>query len=315
MFSSGTFAKVKSAVDKTTKEEVAIKIIDKKQMARNNEGTISDLLCLCWVCKTNDRDADFESLMNEVNIMKSISHPNVIQLKEVYDSPNEFYMVMEMINGGELFDRIVDVGKYSEKDAARLFSQILDACRYLHSKGIVHRDLKPENLLLTSSGAEANIKIADFGLSKICGDDMVMRTACGTPGYCAPEILKRKGYDSAVDLWSCGVILYILLCGFPPFADDNLRVLFQTIEKGKYDFPSPWWDAISKEAKNLVQVLLVVDPAARPTATQALDHKWLKTESVAPLSLAVESMRKFNAKRRFKGYVLATIAQNAFAFK
>merc|ERR1719181_2095859 len=178
-------------------------------------------------------------------------------------------LVMELVTGGELFDRIVARGNYTEKDAASLMATLCDALAYLHEQAIVHRDLKPENLLYDSPAEDADIKVADFGLARVVSGKDMMKTACGTPGYVAPEILKNKGYDSgAVDLWSVGVILYILLCGFPPFYEEELPALFDQILHARYDFPSPWWDNISKDAKDLVTKLLELDPTTRLTAAQ-----------------------------------------------
>merc|ERR1719222_1191188 len=187
------------------------------------------------------------------------------------------HLVMELVTGGELFDRIVSRGNYTEKDAASLMATLCDALNYLHGKHIVHRDLKPENLLYSSPADDAIIKVADFGLARVVSGKDMMKTACGTPGYVAPEILKNQGYDSgAVDVWSAGVILYILLCGFPPFYEEELPALFDQILHARFDFPSPWWDNISKEAKDLVKAMLVIDPAARLTAAQVMEHPFVK---------------------------------------
>jgi len=181
------------------------------------------------------------------------------------------------VTGGELFDRIVAKGHFSEPASADLVYKILDATQYLHSVGIVHRDLKPENLLLSDPSDQAEVKVADFGLAKILGaEGQMMATTCGTPGYVAPEVLKNKGYDKQVDVWSIGVILYILLCGFPPFYEENTALLFEQIMRGQYDFPEPYWDPISAQAKDLVQHMLVVDPKKRYTTQQCMAHSWFK---------------------------------------
>merc|ERR1719181_726958 len=195
-------------------------------------------------------------------------------------------LVMELVTGGELFDRIVARGNYTEKDAASLMATLCDALAYLHEQAIVHRDLKPENLLYSSPDDDAIIKVADFGLARMVSGKDMMKTACGTPGYVAPEVLKNQGYDSgAVDIWSVGVILYILLCGFPPFYEEELPALFDQILHARYDFPTPWWDNISKEAKDLVTKLLELDPKTRLTATQVKAHVWCSgNASSAPLA-------------------------------
>jgi calcium/calmodulin-dependent protein kinase I len=194
---------------------------------------------------------------------------------EVYDEKTKFHMVLELMTGGELFDRIVEKESYNEKEAADVIRPIVDAIRCsiiiiildCHSMGVVHRDLKPENLLYSSPEPDAVVKISDFGLAKVISNDL-MTTACGTPGYVAPEILTGSGYDFAVDYWSIGVILYVLLCGYPPFYEDSNEKLFELIKSGKIDFPSPHWDNISNGAKDLIRNLLTVDPKKRYTADQ-----------------------------------------------
>ena len=288
---SGNFAVVKKAINKQKDskipKEVAIKIIDKAKVE------------------------DMGDITREIEIMQDISHPNVINLFEIFDEPKKMNLVMELVTGGELFDRIVAKGSYSEKDAATCMSQLCQALDYLHTKKIVHRDLKPENLLYASPADDANLKVADFGLARMLTAGDMMKTACGTPGYVAPEILKNKGYDSgAVDMWSTGVILYILLCGFPPFYEEELPALFDQILHARYDFPSPWWDSISKEAKSLVQALLTLDPKKRMTADEVLKQPWVTgSASDAPLDSVQKSLRKYNATRKLKKAALGIMAQ------
>lgn len=168
------------------------------------------------------------------------------------------------MEGGELFDRIVDKSYYTEREARDLVLLLLEAIKYCHSYGIVHRDLKPENVLLSSKDDNASIKLADFGFAKKLDlDSENLTTACGTPGYVAPEILKGSSYGKTVDIWSIGVITFILLCGYPPFHHDNHNALFRLIKAGKFEFSSPYWDHISDEAKDLINQMLVVDPAKR----------------------------------------------------
>jgi calcium/calmodulin-dependent protein kinase I len=204
-----------------------------------------------------------------------VHHENIVQLREVFDCQKTFYMVMEEMSGGELFDRIVEKEKYSEKEASAVVKKLACALQYCHDMGIAHRDLKPENLLYQSPEDTAQIKIADFGLAKLVKGNSLMQTACGTPGYVAPEILEGKPYGAEVDLWSLGVIAYILLCGFPPFYDENNAALFASIKSGIFDFPSPYWDCVSASAKDLISRLLVVDSKKRFTAVQVLDHAWI----------------------------------------
>lgn len=208
-----------------------------------------------------------------------LDHPNCVKLFEMFESSKKVYMVLELLTGGELFDRIVSKGSYSEAEAAHLVKDVTEAIQYCHSQSVVHRDLKPENLIYLSDKADSVIKITDFGLAKYRKEkNATMSTACGTPGYVAPEVLKGQPYDHEVDVWSLGVILYILLCGFPPFYHESTAALYKQIKKGKYDFPSPYWDDISDEAKSLVRGMLTVDPNKRLTTQAILDHPWITTK-------------------------------------
>uniref|UniRef100_A0A8C8EZW7 Protein kinase domain-containing protein n=2 Tax=Oncorhynchus tshawytscha TaxID=74940 RepID=A0A8C8EZW7_ONCTS len=215
------------------------------------------------------------SIENEINVLRKIKHENIVALEDIYESSNHLYLIMQLVSGGELFDRIVEKGFYTEKDASTLIRQVLDAVDYLHKLGIVHRDLKPENLLYFNPQDESKIMISDFGLSKMEGSGDVMSTACGTPGYVAPEVLAQKPYSKAVDCWSIGVIAYILLCGYPPFYDENDSKLFEQILKADYEFDAPYWDDISDSAKDFIGSLMEKDPAKRFTCDQALRHPWI----------------------------------------
>ncbi|XP_067437806.1 calcium/calmodulin-dependent protein kinase type 1D isoform X2 [Thunnus thynnus] len=215
------------------------------------------------------------SIENEIAVLRKIKHENIVALEDIYESPDHLYLIMQLVSGGELFDRIVEKGFYTEKDASTLIRQVLDAVNYLHRMGIVHRDLKPENLLYFNPQDESKIMISDFGLSKMEGSGDVMSTACGTPGYVAPEVLAQKPYSKAVDCWSIGVIAYILLCGYPPFYDENDSKLFEQILKADYEFDAPYWDDISDSAKDFISSLMEKDPSKRFTCEQALRHPWI----------------------------------------
>uniref|UniRef100_A0AAQ4S3B7 Calcium/calmodulin-dependent protein kinase 1Da n=1 Tax=Gasterosteus aculeatus aculeatus TaxID=481459 RepID=A0AAQ4S3B7_GASAC len=215
------------------------------------------------------------SIENEIAVLRRIKHENIVALEDIHESPDHLYLIMQLVSGGELFDRIVEKGFYTEKDASTLIRQVLDAVNYLHKMGIVHRDLKPENLLYFNPQDESKIMISDFGLSKMEGSGDVMSTACGTPGYVAPEVLAQKPYSKAVDCWSIGVIAYILLCGYPPFYDENDSKLFEQILKADYEFDTPYWDDISDSAKDFIGSLMEKDPAKRFTCDQALRHPWI----------------------------------------
>jgi len=226
----GEFSIVYAAVHKRTKAKVAIKVIEKAELE------------------------DTSRLETEVKILKKMRHPNIIRLKGFYDEESKLYLVMERVTGGELFSRIVELGAYSEAAAADVIRKLLDAVHYLHERNIAHRDLKPTNLLLKSKDDHSDIKIADFGLSKILGENTIMQTACGTPIYVAPEVLKGEAYEKEVDLWSVGVIMYILLCGFPPFFNDgtNMAELFDQIMSADFDFPDPYFTEVSDDGRSLV---------------------------------------------------------------
>nr|XP_025948899.1 calcium/calmodulin-dependent protein kinase type 1 [Dromaius novaehollandiae] len=216
---------------------------------------------------------------------------------------------MQLVSGGELFDRIVEKGFYTERDASALIRQILDAVKYLHDMGIVHRDLKPENLLYYSLDEDSKIMISDFGLSKIEGCGSVMSTACGTPGYVAPEVLAQKPYSKAVDCWSIGVIAYILLCGYPPFYDENDAKLFEQILRAEYEFDSPYWDDISDSAKDFIKHLMEKDPSKRFTCEQALQHPWIAGDTALDKNIhqsVSEQIKKNFAKSKWKQAFNAT---------
>jgi tRNA A-37 threonylcarbamoyl transferase component Bud32 len=245
----GGFSIVKKGKNKKSGEEVAIKCINKKNLKKD----------------------ELQLLTREINIMQKLRHKSIIQLIDIFETANELFLVLELVSGGELFDQIVERGSYSESDAANLIRQVLEGIDYMHRHGVVHRDLKPENLLCASANI---IKIADFGLSKDV-ESGNLQTSCGTPSYVAPEVLLGGQYDNEVDIWSIGVITYVLLCGFTPFYGDNQRQLFERILHAKFDFPSPEWDDVSATAKDFVSKLLVVNPADRLSAEQALAHPWI----------------------------------------
>lgn len=260
----GAFAVVRRAVRKADGHEFALKVVRKKGMDEYN----------------------LKALESEVNIMKILDQDHIVHLHELYDTPNHLHMIIDLLSGGELFDRIVDDGCFTEKKAAEIIYQIADALDYLHQMSIVHRDLKPENLIYTSKAADSGIKLVDFGLAKIA-KDRALSTPCGSPAYVAPEVLERKPYGSPVDWWSLGVILYILLCAFPPFSDEhsNLKRLYKKIKKGTYTFPAPYWTDISDEAKDLVSKLLTVDPMKRAKAIDVKSHPWITSHATSDVEL------------------------------
>uniref|UniRef100_K7GNK5 Calcium/calmodulin-dependent protein kinase type 1B n=1 Tax=Sus scrofa TaxID=9823 RepID=K7GNK5_PIG len=252
---SGAFSEVVLAQERGSSHLVALKCIPKKAL-RGKEALVE----------------------NEIAVLRRVSHPNIVALEDVHESPSHLYLAMELVTGGELFDRIMERGSYTEKDASHLVGQVLGAVSYLHSLGIVHRDLKPENLLYATPFEDSKIMVSDFGLSKIQAGNM-LGTACGTPGYVAPELLEQKPYGKAVDVWALGVISYILLCGYPPFYDESDPELFSQILRASYEFDSPFWDDISESAKDFIRHLLERDPQKRFTCQQALQHLWISGDA------------------------------------
>ncbi|XP_017126090.1 calcium/calmodulin-dependent protein kinase type 1 isoform X2 [Drosophila elegans] len=288
LLGTGAFSEVRLAESKDTPgDHFAVKIIDKKALKGKEE-----------------------SLENEIRVLRRLTHPNIVQLLETYEDKSKVYLVMELVTGGELFDRIVEKGSYTEKDASHLIRQILEAVDYMHEQGVVHRDLKPENLLYYSPDDDSKIMISDFGLSKM-EDSGIMATACGTPGYVAPEVLAQKPYGKAVDVWSIGVISYILLCGYPPFYDENDANLFAQILKGEFEFDSPYWDEISESAKHFIKNLMCVAVEKRYTCKQALAHAWISGNEASSKNIhgtVSEQLKKNFAKSRWKqAYYAATV--------
>ncbi|TDH67690.1 hypothetical protein CCR75_006887 [Bremia lactucae] len=282
---SGTFSVVREATLKLTGEKFAVKCIKRAQLTAD----------------------DLEALVAEVKILREMQHPHIVKLYDVYQEDTYFFLVTEYMPGGELFDRIVKKNFYSEREARDLVKVLLETIAFCHDADVVHRDLKPENLLLSSADDDADIKLADFGFAKkaIESTEAGLSTACGTPGYVAPEILMSKPYGKEVDIWSIGVITYILLCGYPPFHHNNQGMLFRLIKAGSYEFDSPYWDEVSAEAKDLIGKMLVLQPEERGTARQLLEHPWIAEDVVKDVQLttALQELRKFNARRKFRAAV------------
>ncbi|XP_071328929.1 calcium/calmodulin-dependent protein kinase type IV-like [Trachinotus anak] len=264
-----------------------------------------------FAVKVLKKTIDKKIVRTEIGVLLRLSHPNIIQLKEIFETDTDIALVLELVTGGELFDRIVERGYYSERDAAHVIKQILEAVAYLHENGVVHRDLKPENLLYADLSLDAPLKIADFGLSKIIDDQVTMKTVCGTPGYCAPEILRGNAYGPEVDMWSVGVILYILLCGFEPFFDPRGdQYMYSRILNCDYEFVSPWWDEVSLNAKDLVSKLIVLDPHKRLSVREALQHPWVlgKAARFSHMDTTQRKLQEFNARRKLKAAMKAVVA-------
>lgn len=252
----GTFGKVKYAVNTETGEAVAIKVLDKEKIQKQNMGS---------------------QIKKEISIMKMVRNRYVVVLREVLASRTKIFIVLELITGGELFDKIVNEGRFSEDKARYYFRQLVEGVNYCHTQGVCHRDLKPENLLLDESGL---LKISDFGLSALYnggGDEddasraTLLHTTCGTPNYVAPEVLADKGYDGrAADVWSIGVILYVLLAGFLPFDEPTMSALFRKIQKAEFNYPS-WF---SEDVRGLLDRILIADPTQRITLAEVAELEW-----------------------------------------
>ena len=303
LLGTGAFSEVRLAESKEAPgEHFAVKIIDKKALKGKEESLENEIRVLRRF-SANQSETDNSS-------GPRLTHPNIVQLLETYEDKSKVYLVMELVTGGELFDRIVEKGSYTEKDASDLIRQILDAVDYMHEQGVVHRDLKPENLLYYNANDDSKIMISDFGLAKI-EDSGIMATACGTPGYVAPEVLAQKPYGKAVDIWSIGVISYILLCGYPPFYDENDANLFAQILKGEFEFDSPYGDDISESAKHFIQNLMCVNVEKRFSTKDALAHPWISGNAARDKNIhgtVSEQLKKNFAKTRWKqAYYAATV--------
>ncbi|XP_046862647.1 calcium/calmodulin-dependent protein kinase type IV-like [Xenia sp. Carnegie-2017] len=256
-----------------------------------------------YAVKIMEKNVDTKLIQTEIGILLRLKHPNIIQLKDLFETNQHLYIILELVKGGELFERVVERGCYTEKDAAVALQELCNAIAYLHENDVVHRDLKPENLLYATERDDSALKLADFGLSKMLGNNVIMQTVCGTPGYCAPEVLIGKNYGREVDMWAVGVIAYILLCGFEPFYDDRGdQAMFQRIIKCEYEFIEPWWDDVSLSARDFVNKLIVLDPRKRMTAKQALQHPWVqgKGAKLDHMQKTQDKLREFNARRKLK---------------
>eukprot|EP01122_Echinamoeba_exundans_P006077 TRINITY_DN163_c0_g2_i1.p1 TRINITY_DN163_c0_g2~~TRINITY_DN163_c0_g2_i1.p1 ORF type:complete len:520 (-),score=157.55 TRINITY_DN163_c0_g2_i1:73-1590(-) len=297
---TGNFATVVLGIHKENGRQFAIKIIDKKKFAMSNA--------------TNRKNA----LLGEVEILSKMTHPGCIGIEEMFETNTKLYLVLELVTGGELFDRIVEEQYFEEHRARRYFVQMLQAIKYLHDQNIAHRDLKPENILLKSKDDDT-IKISDFGLARVMGDEASkMQTMCGTPNYVAPEVLTdggpgKEGYSKACDMWSLGVILYTMLVGYQPFNEQRGKNLYTQIKTADYDFNPKFWSEVSEEAKDLIRKLLVVDPKARYTADEALVHPWCKSGSYAEKAAYARAASRLNSQHLAEAGKAATTTADADA--
>ncbi|CAO3688312.1 unnamed protein product [Umbelopsis vinacea] len=288
----GSFAVVKECIHKQSGTPYALKIILKKAIAGKEH-----------------------MLSSELDILKQVRHPNVVSMHGLYESKEAVYIVTDLASGGELFTQLLAKGNYTEKDASAMVKQVLEGVEYLHNLDIVHRDLKPENLLFQTPDEQANLMITDFGLSKILKNhDDILTTACGTPGYVAPEVLLQTGHGKPVDLWSLGVILFTLLSGYTPFWGEDQAALFEAIMSGKYEYDEEYWSDISDAAKDLIDRMLTFDPSKRITASEALQHQWITNEQNAVArdepNLIGNVRKGYNSKHSFQTIVTAVSVVN-----
>jgi calcium-dependent protein kinase len=266
MLGQGSYGSVSKGVHKLTKKTRAVKIIDKTRVQ------------------------NIEIVKREVSIMKDLDHPSIIRLFETFEDHDNVYLVMELCTGGELFDRVVELGHLTEVQAASVLKQILGVVSYLHENKIIHRDIKPENFLfLHNQPVEKGLlKLINFAMCCPCEDGQTLSDMAGTPYYVSPQVLQGR-YDKACDLWSCGVIMYILLCGFPPFHGETDTEVLAKVRQGNFTLNSVEWKNISKNAKDLVGKLLEMNPKKRYTADQGLNHAWMQNNAPRPQDVPSES--------------------------
>ncbi|KAG8925189.1 hypothetical protein FRC02_009866 [Tulasnella sp. 418] len=298
---SGTYAVVKEAVHIKTGQYYACKVINKKLMEGREH-----------------------MVRNEIKVLKRVSagHKNIVTLHDYFETAHNLYLCFDLCTGGELFDRICAKGNYYEGDAAELVRTIMKAVKHIHDAGIVHRDLKPENLLFRTKAEDADIMIADFGLSRVMDENTLtlLTEVCGTPGYMAPEIFLKTGHHKPVDIWAMGVITYFLLCGYTPFDRNTPREEMHAIINGDYRFePEEYWANVTDTAKDFVRYCLTINPEERPTAQQALEHRWLASAEPhfvpdpdsatgQPADLLPQMKKAFDAKKTFRKAILGVIS-------
>ena len=276
----GSSGIVRKAVHKATKQVRAVKILKKSSQ-------------------------DEEKLFLEVNILSKLSHPNIMHIYEFYDDKVNFYIVSELCEGKELFEQITSSGSFSEEKSCPIIQQLLSAICYCHLNNIVHRDLKPENIIINIKNKEVCIKLIDWGCARYFQKSKKMSKISGTPYYLAPEVINGE-YDEKCDIWSCGVILYVLLCGYPPFNGENNEEIIENVQKGEFDFPDEEWSEISDAAKDLIKNMLTYDFKKRPSAKEILQHSWFsqfKTKKFSNKKLAksaLENMKHFKKNKTFE---------------
>ncbi|OBT67521.1 CAMK/CAMK1 protein kinase [Pseudogymnoascus sp. 23342-1-I1] len=289
---AGTYGIVREATcqDGT---KVAIKIILKKNVKGNEQMVI-----------------------DELRMLREMKHPHIVKFVDWFESRDKYYIVTQLATGGELFDRICEQGRFTEKDASQTIRQVIEAVDYLHGKNVVHRDLKPENLLYLTSDAQSGLVLADFGIAKMLDTkDEVLTTMAGSFGYAAPEVMLKKGHGKPVDMWSLGVITYTLLCGYSPFRSENLQDLIEECSNSKIVFHERYWKDVSDDAKNFINTLLQANPDARATSSEALRNPWLSGKNATDHNLLPE-IKAYMAKARLRrGIEIIKLANRIEALK
>jgi calcium/calmodulin-dependent protein kinase I len=286
---AGTYGVVREAEGPTGK--VAVKIILKKNV-KGNEKMVYD----------------------ELDMLQRLKHPHIVRFVDWFESRDKFYIVTQLATGGELFDRICDQGKFTEKDASQTIKQVLTAVDYLHKNDVVHRDLKPENLLYVTTEPDSDLVLADFGIAKtLDSKEESLQTMAGSFGYAAPEVMDRKGHGKPVDMWSMGVITYTLLCGYSPFRSENLRDLLDECCNTSVVFHERYWKDVSQDAKDFILSLIQPDPDKRWTSEQALGHIWLSGKTANDVDLLPELRKAREARAKLKHAILAISLQKRIA--
>ncbi|KAG4302220.1 hypothetical protein PCK1_001492 [Pneumocystis canis] len=283
---AGTYGIVKEAVHHEY-GRVAVKIIDKNSV-KGHENMVYE----------------------EMEILKRLNHPHIVSFKEWFESSSKFYIVTQLATGGELFDRICEYGKFSEKDAVVIITEILDALSYIHDNQIVHRDLKPENLLYLTSHHDSPLVLADFGIARNVEEDQVLLTMAGSYGYTAPEILSGRGYGKSCDIWSLGVITYTLLCGYSPFKSRDKDELIRETVSANIVFHPKYWKDISQDAKDFIVTLLKINPSERLTAKDALKHKWITGNNATNINLLPSVKPEINARKQLRHAIESVRLEN-----
>ncbi|KAI9770314.1 MAG: hypothetical protein M1840_003473 [Geoglossum simile] len=288
---AGTYGIVREA--DCPEGKVAVKIILKKNV-KGNEQMVYD----------------------ELQMLQKLGHPHIVRFHDWFESRDKYYIVTQLATGGELFDRICEQGKFTEKDASQTIRQVLEAVNYLHENNVVHRDLKPENLLYLTREANSQLVLADFGIAKMLDNkDEVLTTMAGSFGYAAPEVMLKKGHGKPVDIWSLGVITYTLLCGYSPFRSENLADLIDECQRGKPVFHERYWKEVSKDAKDFITLLLQPSPSGRPDSKDCLCHVWLTGTTATDYNIIPE-IRAYMAKARLRrGIEIIKLANRIEALK